>query len=361
MPSTREPIHLLEPSNLLEPLDLAEQSPLHPWADSGDGTLRTRVTPTTSRTSRAEAAAPAGRGRRKTLKSVLLVAGALACFAAGASATQFAALVFDNRDRAQTIAAPPGPDARTTQPPKRAADPIHAPAEPKAAASSNPSIPTDATSNASNRTAATVKEPAAGNKVSCNPQALTDHNCAEAASPAPTLDAVSLNPPPAPVASQAATPQPADTERAAVRAASGQREERAKPAREKRRASRRDTANQRAAAASRTFAPDRDWAADDNAGRPWQHWEDRDAYRTSGWRRDWAPDDYAAGARPAGRGQAREESRESSWGRNRYDDYARGDAPTIVDRGWRGDDRATGRPSRAEAPAMMVPQFRGGW
>jgi hypothetical protein len=353
MPSTREPIHLLEPANLLEPLDLAERSSLHPWADSDDGTLRTRVTPTTARVG---TAAPAGRGRRTTLKSAVLVAGALGCFAAGTSAAQIAARVLGNLDPAQTVAPSPHSTAGATQPLERAADTIYTPAEPKVAASSNPPVPTDASARAPNLTAATAKEPAAGNKVPCNPQALTDHNCAEAPIPAPTQHTVSLNPPPAPATPPAATP-PADTERAAARAGSGQQEERAQPTREKRRATKRDSANQRAAAASRRPTQGRDWTTDDNAGRSWERWENRDADRTPGWRRDWADDDHGASARPAGRWQERDGSRDASWGRSRYDDYGR----VVVDRGWRGDDRMTSRPSRAEAPAMMVPQFRGGW
>ena len=87
MPSTHEPVHLLEPSDLLEPLDLsdrqadlfyrsarAEPAATLPRGSTGAG----RVTP---RSTESE--------RRSPLKSILMVAGALACFGAGASLPQF--------------------------------------------------------------------------------------------------------------------------------------------------------------------------------------------------------------------------------------------------------------------------------
>src|SRR5262245_54800307 len=88
MPSTHEPVHLLEPSDLLEPLDLSD-----------------RQTDLFYRSARAEPAATSPRGftpgrstsaprsteseRRSPLKSILMIAGALACFGAGASLPLF--------------------------------------------------------------------------------------------------------------------------------------------------------------------------------------------------------------------------------------------------------------------------------
>ena len=118
MPSTRDPILLLEPSNLLEPLDLADRH-----ADPASPSVRSEQN-TTSPTSlaRAQSAAAAIRrdaargsqpiGRRSLsapvdgdsrwrLKSALLVAGALACVATGTALPQLPELMFGDAKPAQ--------------------------------------------------------------------------------------------------------------------------------------------------------------------------------------------------------------------------------------------------------------------
>jgi hypothetical protein len=87
MPSTHEPVHLLEPSDLLEPLDLSDRQAdlfyrsarAEPAATLPRGS--TRAGRSTPRSTESE--------RRSPLKSILMVAGALACFGAGASLPQF--------------------------------------------------------------------------------------------------------------------------------------------------------------------------------------------------------------------------------------------------------------------------------
>jgi hypothetical protein len=85
MPSTHEPVHLLEPSDLLEPLDLSDrQADLFyrsARAEPAATLPSTRAGRSTARSTESE--------RRSPLKSILMVAGALACFGAGASLPQF--------------------------------------------------------------------------------------------------------------------------------------------------------------------------------------------------------------------------------------------------------------------------------
>src|SRR4051812_40748671 len=123
MPSTLEPIHLLEPSNLLEPLDLTEQhngsASRSAYPDYGTSrTVSTRTIP------RKPAAAPVRHGGRRRLKSVLMVAGALGCFAAGTALSQLTAVTVGDINTSQSAPrANPLPTARAaTQPTAQAAD-----------------------------------------------------------------------------------------------------------------------------------------------------------------------------------------------------------------------------------------------
>jgi hypothetical protein len=87
MPSTHEPVHLLEPSDLLEPLDLSDRQ-----ADLFYRSARAEPAATLPRgATRAGRSTPRSTEsqRRSPLKSILMVAGALACFGAGTSLPQF--------------------------------------------------------------------------------------------------------------------------------------------------------------------------------------------------------------------------------------------------------------------------------
>ena len=89
MPSTHEPVHLLEPSDLLEPLDLSDRQAdlfyrsarAEPAATSPRGFTRAGRSTSVLRSTESQ--------RRSPLKSILMVAGALACFGAGTSLPQF--------------------------------------------------------------------------------------------------------------------------------------------------------------------------------------------------------------------------------------------------------------------------------
>ena len=175
---------------------------------------------------------------------------------------------------------------------------------------------------------------------------------------APASQPVTINPPPsAPAAlqatdsqatdSQPAASQPAETQSGGARA-SAPKEERSHASRQSRRVTRRDT--------NRTSAPRRDWAATDTASA--ERYPER---------RDGGADDRTTGQRfwdnwqDRDRWQGRDANRESSWGRDRYDEYARGDGRRAVERSWRSDDRPLARQSRENVPVMAAPQFRFGW
>jgi hypothetical protein len=81
MSPSHESIHQLEPSNLLEPINFAEQS-LSPVAsgtglEPGGSSRRSAIL--------RERVQPPRRGMSRSLKSALIVAGAVACFGAGAA------------------------------------------------------------------------------------------------------------------------------------------------------------------------------------------------------------------------------------------------------------------------------------
>jgi hypothetical protein len=89
MPSTHEPVQLLEPSHLLEPLDLSDRQAdlfyrsarAEPAASSQRGFARVSGGASRPRPIESE--------RRSPLKSILMLAGALACFGAGTALPQF--------------------------------------------------------------------------------------------------------------------------------------------------------------------------------------------------------------------------------------------------------------------------------
>lgn len=89
MSSTHEPVQLLEPSDLLEPLDLSD-----PQADLFYRSARAEPAASSQRgftraSGGISAPRPTESARRSPPKSILMVAGALACFGAGTSLPQF--------------------------------------------------------------------------------------------------------------------------------------------------------------------------------------------------------------------------------------------------------------------------------
>src|SRR4029450_7389105 len=103
MSATHEPSQLLEPSNLLEPIDLSERQLNfeYPSARSDRGGTSQRGS---TRATRREFIPRPTEGRdRSPLKSILMVAGALACFGAGTAMPQFQTLVFGNLKSGQTV------------------------------------------------------------------------------------------------------------------------------------------------------------------------------------------------------------------------------------------------------------------
>jgi hypothetical protein len=89
MPSTHEPVHLLEPSDLLAPLDLSDRQADLFYRSIGAEPAATSPRGFTRAGRGTSAQRPADSERRSPLKSILMVAGALACFGAGTSLPQF--------------------------------------------------------------------------------------------------------------------------------------------------------------------------------------------------------------------------------------------------------------------------------
>jgi len=234
MAPTHEPRQLLEPSNLLEPLDLTEHQAdlIHPAARTEKGERSQRGFTRAS----GGATRPMGGDRRSPVKSILMIAGALACFGAG---TVF--LQLQNLERGVE----PGPSvASASRPSAPIADVVTksdeaSPVESKPPASSaGATVNTTATGlemNAADRnTAGQPAQPAqpapaaqdalAGCAASCNQQPCPkdDANCLEGA-PSPGKELTSTDGSAAKPAGaaqpvrQAATPQAADSERAETR------------------------------------------------------------------------------------------------------------------------------------------------
>jgi hypothetical protein len=401
MSSTHEPSQLLEPSNLLEPLDLSERQLNFEYpsarSDRG-GTWQTRA----SRATRREfIPRPTDRRDRAPLKSILMIAGALACFGAGTAMPQFQTLVFDNLKSVQTVASATRPSSHSLADVAVKPDASKA-AEPKLRESTSnasnlnavpdangaaPPTTNSAERNASaaNQSAPAAKEAIAGCGGPCDQKRCPegDPNCLEGAAvnpPTPltvgggTAAAAGRAQP----ARQVASPPPADSERADARGSSRQ-EERAQSSRENRRAAPRDTADhQRArrnvATVSRSArGQERDinqgssWrrnrTVDDEvaAASSWGFWQDRDADQRSSRAWDRTADDNVPTARSFGRREDRDVDQASSWRRDRYDEYPRRDDRRVFDRAAREDDRVMGRAKRDEGPLMTFPPARYRW
>src|SRR5262245_63471351 len=400
MSSTHEPSQLLEPSNLLEPLDLSERQLNfgYPSARSDRGGSRRGAT----RATRREFIPRPTKGRdRSPLKSILMVAGALACFGAGPPMPQLQTLVFDNVKSGQMVAsaAPPSshsladvavkPDASKVAEPKLS-ESISKPSNLNAAPDANGAVPPTANSadrnaSAANQSARAAKEAIAGCGGPCDQKRCPegDPNCLEGAAVNPPTPLTVGGGTAAPAGRaqpvrQAASPPPADSEHADARGASHQ-EERAQSSGENRRAAPRDTADhprarRNVATVSRSArGQERDvnqassWrrnrTVDDEvaAASSWGFWQDRDAEQRSSRAWDRAADDNVPTARSSGRREDRDADQASSWRRDRYDEYPRRDDRRVFDRAAREDDRVTGRAKRDEGPLMTFPPARYRW
>jgi len=331
MAPTHEPRQLLEPSNLLEPLDLTEHQAdlIHPAARTEKGERSQRGFTRAS----GGATRPMGGDRRSPVKSILMIAGALACFGAGTVFPQLQNLTRGDVEPGPTVASASRPSAPIADVVTKSDE--ASPVESKPPASSaGATVNTTATGlemNAADRnTAGQPAQPAqpapaaqdalAGCAASCNQQPCPkdDANCLEGA-PSPGRELTSTDGSAAKPAGaaqpvrQAATPQAADSERAETRA-SGRQDERAQSSRRSKRAAQRETANQQSVAR-------------------------RNAATVSRWRRA--------------------EDRASNWRRDRYDDYPRDGDRRF--RAARDDDFLMGRAERHEGPLMMVPSVRYRW
>jgi hypothetical protein len=328
---------------------------------------------------------------RSPLTSILMVAGALACFGAGTAMPQLQTLVFDNLKSGQTVASATRPsshsladvavkpDASKVAEPKSSestSGPSNLNAAPDASGAAAPPTTNSAERNASaaNQSAPAAKEAIAGCGGPCDQKRCPegDPNC---------LEGAAVNPPTpltvgggtaasagrAQPVRQVASPAPADSERADARGSSRQ-EERAQSARENRRAAPRDTADHQrakrnAATVSRSArGQERDinqapsWRRNRTvdhevaAASSWGFWQDRDADQRSSRAWDRAVDDNVPTARSSARRQDRDVDQASSWRRDRYDEYPRGDDRRVFDRTAREDDRVIGRAKRDEGP-----------
>jgi hypothetical protein len=360
MPSTHEPPQLLEPSNLLEPLDLKHQH--GDFADpSARGERAERGPRTQPQFTRGKPRVPRPRQaeRRSSMKSILLAAGALACFGAGtlfshmqivtpsdvgsptmATANRSFAPLADVATKSDESISTEGksanssaneskPDAAsstaTTMPPATM-PPATTPAE------QNGSAPARRTQGGS-AAQPPANNPVAGCAGSCKQQPCSpdDANCLEGGAPSSAKDLTNAD-------GSAATPAQAtrpsrqrasvqstdseradngadsraDSERAGTRASSRE-EERAQSSRRSKRAAQRETADQpsgskrkvatgsatgRRQDGNRASVWRRDVASDD--GMPWQS---RNADQASNEWRDWTADKNVPAARFSGRAE----------------------------------------------------------
>ena len=406
MSSTHEPPQLLEPSNLLEPLDLKHQHEglADPSARGERGERGPRTQPQFTR-QKPRVSPPSQAERRSPVKSILLTAGALACFGAGTLFSQMQIFTPADVGSSPTMATanrPPAPLAGVATNPEEST-----PTEGKSANSSGNESKPDAASNAAAATApattpaeqnssATAQgaqgvpaaQPAANNAVagcagSCKQQPCPpdDANCLEGGAPSPAKDLTNADGSAAAPAKatrpsrQGASVQSADSERADSRASSRE-EERAQPSRRSKRAAQRETIDQpsgskrkvatggaasrrqdgnRASAWHRDFASDGGMPPANSSGQ----WQSRDADQASNGWRDWSADDNWHRDRAGeGRRQERDWDRASSRRREKSDDYGRDD-----DRRFRAgrDDFLMGRAERNEGSLMMVPPARYRW
>jgi hypothetical protein len=377
--STHEPPQLLEPTNLLEPLDLEHQDGTFagPSArgDSGERGARaqrqfTREAPRAPR--------PSESARRSPVKSVVLAAGALACFGAGTLFSHVDIFAPPHAGSSPTIASAnrrPAPLADVAaksdgsiQTEGKSAHSGSNEAQPDAASNAGATPPPTTTPAARNGSATAqgahggpAAQPAANDAVapavndavagctgSCKQQACPPHdaNCLEGGAPSPAkaltdADGSAATPaaatpakPARPARQEAARAQSVDAEPADSRASSRE-EERAQSSRRSKRAAEREAVDQPSGAKRKV-------ATSSGASRK------QNANRASAWRRDFASDD---GTRPtnSGQWQSRDaDQRSNGWGDWTADDVspARSSRRAVnVDQGvnWQAERAGEGR------------------
>jgi hypothetical protein len=366
MSSAHEPSQLLEPSNLLEPLDLSERQLDFLYSSAGSDTTGTsqRGSP---RTPKSEIIRPAGGHDRSALKSILMIAGALACFGAGTAMPQLQTLTFGDLKSGPTAASATRPsstplaDVAVQSNASKVAEPklsesISNPSNLNAASNANsaaPPTPSSGDRNASdvNPAAQAAKQAIGGCGAPCDQKLCPegDPNCLEGAAvnpPAPpTMGAGTATPPGrAQPVRRVASPPSADSARGDVRASS-RKEEHAQSSRQNRRATQRDTADQQRA---RRNVPTVSRSA---------RWQQRDTNQASNWRRDRGVDDEAATASAWGFWQDRNADQSSS---RAWDRAADDNVPTARSSPRRQDRNADQPSSRAWGRAVddKVPNAR---
>jgi hypothetical protein len=415
MSSTHEPPQLLEPSNLLEPLDLKHQhdgfaAPL-PRGESGERGAQaqrrfTRETPASRPTE-----------RRSPVKSILLAAGALACFGAGTLFSPIQIFTPSDVGSSPTITSanrPPTPladvaiksDESSPTEGKSVKSTLN---ESKPDAASNPAATASpAGSPAEQNGSATAQgaqgeppaQPAANDAVagcagSCNQQPCPrdDANCLEGGAPSPAKDLTNADGSAATPAKaarpprQAASAQSAESERADSHASSRE-EERTQSSRRSKRAAQRETVDQpsgskrkvatgggagRRQDGNRASVWRRDFVSDDgtppanSSGR----WQSRDADQASNGWRDWTADDNVPSARFSGRAEnvdravnwRRDRAAEDRWQERDWDRASNRRRERSDEygrdndrrfRAGRDSDFLMGRAERNEGPLMMM-------
>jgi hypothetical protein len=380
MSSTHEPPQLLEPTNLLEPLDLEHQDGAFAGSsargDSGGRGARAQ-----RRFTRDEPRAPrlSEPARRSPVKSVVLVAGALACFGAGTLFSHVDILTPSDVGSSPTIASANRRPAALADVAAKSDGSIQT--EGKSAHSGSNEAQPDAASNAgatppptttpaerngsgtaqgahggptaqpaaNDAVAPAVNDAVAGCTGSCKQQACPpdDANCLEGGAPSPAkaltnADGSAATPaaatpakPARPARQEAARAQSVDAEHADSRASSRE-EERAQSSRRSKRAAEREAVDKPSAAKNKV-------ATGGGAGRR------QNANRASAWRRDFASDDGVRSANSSGRWQ----SWDTDQGSNGWGDWTADDVPPArssrraanVDQGvnWRGERAGEGR------------------
>jgi hypothetical protein len=351
MSSTHEPPQLLEPSNLLEPLDLKHQH--GDFADpSARGQRGERGPRTQPQFTRGKPGVPRPRQaeRRSSMKSILLAAGALACFGAGTlfSHMQIVTPSDVGSPTATTANRSPAPLAdvatNSDESPStegKSANSSANESKPDAASSTAATMPPATTPPEQNGSApaqraqgGSAAQPPANNAVAgcagpCKQQPCSpdDANCLEGGAPSPAKDLTNADGSAATPAQatrpsrQRASVQSTDSERADSQAdseragtrASSRVEERAQSSRPSKRAAQREAADQpsgskrkvatgsatgRRQEGNRASVWRRDVASDD--GMPWQS---RNADQASNEWRDWTADKNLPAARFSGRAE----------------------------------------------------------
>jgi hypothetical protein len=377
MASTRDPILLLEPSNLLEPLNLTDRyvEPANLSARlAGEGTSSRRFMRPVRRDSISASAAitrdRSSRDRSWRLKSAVLVAGAFACFAAGAALPQLSELTFGDAKLAQqTKPAQQTNSAQRTQPAqqtvadttKRSAPVADAPVKSEESKPTEPK-PNESAPNGSNQSVALTANTDAQSALSAPGQNASTAQSAPAAPAADAGVATSCSPQNrarddkcleggvADPAAASRTTGASTVKSPAAPQSIWEIDERAQQS-VNRRAAQRDAADQQ--------------AATDNNGQSAKSWDrdrrqEQDSNRASSRRRERPAADNGQTARYGDSRQEQDTNRNSNWRRDRYDEYVRGDDRRVFGRARRDDDdRVIGGGPRHDGPIPIFPSLFG--